>query len=124
MRILILEDDDDLRASLADLMSIEGAEGCVVAGSLAELQAHADEALACALAILDVNLGEGVPSGLDAYRWLRDREFAGRIVLLTGHAGSLPLVRQAGLRADVPILLKPTGLDRLRQLARAPAAKP
>jgi DNA-binding response OmpR family regulator len=124
VRILILEDDDDLRASLSDLMSLEGAESCVTAASLAEVQARADEVLGCALAIIDVNLGEGVPSGVDAYRWLRDHEFAGRVVILTGHATSVTLARQLALLADVPVLLKPSGVDQLRQLVRAPAGKP
>jgi FixJ family two-component response regulator len=65
------------------------------------------------LAILDINLGEGQPSGLDAYHWLRESGFEGKIVFLTGHARSHPLVSQARQAGKVVILEKPTTMERL-----------
>ena len=106
-RVVVLEDDDDLRSILCELLSLSGAEELVSAGSLAELQRKRAEALGGGLAILDINLGAGVPSGLDAYRWLRDNGFAGRTVFLTGHARSHPLVREALELAHVQVLSKP-----------------
>ena len=64
-------------------------------------------ALGCGLALLDINLGAGVPSGLDAYRWLKDNGFPGRTVFLTGHARSHPLVREARELTHVQVLSKP-----------------
>ncbi|HLM46607.1 MAG TPA: response regulator [Myxococcaceae bacterium] len=106
-RVVVLEDDEDLRSILCELLELSGAEGCVSAGSLAELERQRVEVLGCGLAILDINLGAGVPSGLDAYRWLRDNGFSGRTVFLTGHARSHPLVREALELAHVQVLSKP-----------------
>ncbi|WP_257451194.1 response regulator [Archangium lipolyticum] len=107
LRVLVLEDDDDLRAILCELLSLSGADGCVSARSLAELKLESAEALGCTLALLDINLGAGVPSGLDAYRWLKDNGFSGRTVFLTGHARSHPLVREALELTHVQVLSKP-----------------
>lgn len=106
-RVLVLEDDEDLRSILCELLSLVGVEGCVSAGSLAELKRKQVEALGCGLALLDINLGAGVPSGLEAYAWLKESGFSGRTVFLTGHARSHPLVRQALELSNVQVLSKP-----------------
>ncbi len=106
-RVLVLEDDEDLRTLLCELLLMQGVEECVSAASLASLKSQEARVLTCGLAILDINLGAQVPSGLDAYRWLRDSGFAGRVVFLTGHARSHPLVRQAYELTDVQVLVKP-----------------
>src|SRR3954466_5014529 len=97
--ILLLDDDADLRDAVGDLLGLFGAR-CLALPSVAALQAAEKEVLACKLAILDVNLGDGQPTGIDAYEWLRSRGFAGTFVFLTGHAASHPGVpRAAALRA-------------------------
>jgi FixJ family two-component response regulator len=106
-RVLVLEDDEDLRTLLCELLQMQGVEECVSAASLAFLRSQEARVLGCGLAILDINLGANVPSGLDAYRWLRESGFAGRVVFLTGHARSHPLVRQAYELTDVQVLAKP-----------------
>src|SRR5262249_26305927 len=92
--VLVLDDDDDLVDAGWDVLIDDGWE-CLGAHSVAELQGLGSRAIACQLAILDINLGVGVSSGVDAYRWLRERQFGGRIVFLTGHARSHPLVAEA-----------------------------
>ena len=116
LRVLVLEDDEDLRSILCELLSLSGAEGCVSAGSLEELRRQGGEALGCGLALLDINLGAGVPSGLDAYRWLKDNGFPGRTVFLTGHARSHPLVRQTLELENVQVLSKPIASKVLLEL--------
>jgi FixJ family two-component response regulator len=112
-RIAILDDDDDLRVTLAELAhDVFGLE-CLALGSFAAMVERADQVAHCELAILDVNLGTG-PSGIDAYRWLRDHGFRGRIVFLTGHARTDPVVGQAWRVGDADVLEKPI---RLRDLA-------
>ena len=69
-RVLVLEDDDDLRSLLCDLLVGSGAKACVSAGSFEAMVGQKAQVLECGLALLDVNLGGGVPSGLDAYHWL------------------------------------------------------
>lgn len=118
LRVLVLEDDEDLRTILCELLSLSGADACVGVGSLAELQHKRVEALGCGLALLDINLGAGVPSGLDAYRWLKDNGFRGRTVFLTGHARSHPLVREALELTHVQVLSKPIESKVLLSLVR------
>ncbi|HSP80245.1 MAG TPA: response regulator [Myxococcaceae bacterium] len=115
-RVLVLEDDEDLRFILCELLLLAGVEACVATGSVEELQRRQDEALGCELAILDINLGAAVPSGLEAYRWLRGRGFGGRIVFLSGHAHSHPLVCQAHALSDVQVLAKPVDSQTLLAL--------
>jgi FixJ family two-component response regulator len=115
-RVLVLEDDDDLRTLLCELLVMAGVEACVEAASYGELVRKRGEAMGCGLALLDVNLGAGIESGLDAYRWLRDSGFSGRAVFLTGHARSHPLVRQAYELQHVRVLAKPVDSQALLDL--------
>jgi DNA-binding response OmpR family regulator len=113
--VLVVDDDADLRTVLCDLFDSYGAR-CTGVGSLNELKnLVADGRLPFDLAILDVNLGAGQPSGVDAYRWLRERSFSGQILFLTGHGRSFPGVAEA--RAlGVKVLEKPVAIDDLVKL--------
>ncbi|MFL5348372.1 MAG: response regulator [Hyalangium sp.] len=117
-RVLVLEDDDDLRSLLCDLLVGSGAQACVSAGSFDAMVRQKEQVLGCGLALLDVNLGSRVPSGLDAYRWLRENGFSGRIVFLTGHARYHPLVRQAHELGHTQVLSKPVDAKVLMALVR------
>jgi DNA-binding response OmpR family regulator len=90
--VLLLDDDDDLRAMLCQLFDCYGAR-CTGVGSLDEMKnLLSDGRLPFDLIILDVNLGGGQPSGVEAYRWLRERSFSGQILFMTGHGRSVPRV--------------------------------
>jgi FixJ family two-component response regulator len=115
-RIVVLDDDEDLRLSLADAIRLFAGLDCVALGSYADLLSQSDDVLGCALAILDVNLGAGMPSGLDAYQWLCDHDYRGQIVFLTGHAWSHPLVAAAGGLRGARVVQKPMSVDALRAL--------
>src|SRR4051794_8617932 len=115
MRILVVDDDVDLADILREVLSSEGV-AVSVAHSLAEVQAVRGEALESALAILDVNLGLGCPSGLDVSAWLRTQGFPGRVVFHTGHARSHPLVRAAASEPGAQILSKPIDVAALEGL--------
>jgi FixJ family two-component response regulator len=110
--VAFLDDDDDLRDALCEWIAFFGGPDVLSVDSVTKLRAARDEVLGCELAILDVNLGEGQPDGLDALAWLREIGFAGRIVFLTGHASNAPALRNAG----VPVLQKPLSMDELRRL--------
>jgi DNA-binding NtrC family response regulator len=112
--VLIVDDDSDLRAMMSQLFLSKGA-ACIGVGSLDELIAAGTAGLSCRLAILDVNLGPGRPSGVDAYRWLSSQSFSGRVVFLTGHARSFPGLAEAHA-LGVPVLEKPVSIDRLLRL--------
>ena len=114
--VLFLDDDDDLRATFIDLVRTIFARECHGIGSHRDLIALGERALHCGVAILDINLGPEVPSGLDAYTWLRKRGFLGRIVFLTGHANSHPLVVEASRLGDAEVVAKPVSFDALSSL--------
>jgi FixJ family two-component response regulator len=114
--VLYVEDNDDLRELVVELVTAVLTHRCVGVGSYEELVGLGDEALGCSIAILDINLGPNQPSGIDAYRWLRDKGYRGRIVFLTGHASTHPLVIEAKRIGDAEIFSKPIEPDRLRSI--------
>jgi FixJ family two-component response regulator len=114
--VLFLDDDEDLRTTFADLVHTIFDRDCHGIRSYGDLIDLGDRALHCGVAILDINLGPQVPSGLDAYGWLRKHGFHGRIVFLTGHAASHPLVVEAKRLGDAEVVGKPVSLDRLTSM--------
>src|SRR5512138_1352438 len=114
MTVLLLEDDPDLRDTLGEALADVCHCDCLSAGSYADLVALGRQVHGCGLAILDVNLGPDRPSGVDAYEWLRESGFAGRIVFLTGHARSHPAVERAALIHAASVHQKPISIDVLR----------
>ncbi len=118
-RILICDDDEDVAEVLGDFFQDNGFD-CVITHSFDEVVARGRDALACGLAILDVNLGSGRPSGTDVFRWLQRERFGGRIVFLTGHAGTSSILNGART-LGVPILGKPVAAEALLALAERSA---
>ena len=114
--VLFVEDDDDLRESCVELVTIVLERRCMGVGSYKELVALGNEVLACTAAILDINLGPSQPSGIDAYKWLRHTGYRGRIVFLTGHASTHPLVVDARRIGDAEIFSKPIDPENIRSL--------
>src|SRR5688572_24449954 len=111
-RVMFLDDDDDLRQVFADFAGVMGRD-CLPIESYDDLLAHRSDVLGCERAILDVNLGEGRPSGIDAYRWLRSQGFERPIVFLTGHASTHPLVAEARRLGDAQVIPKPASPEAL-----------
>lgn len=114
--VLFLDDDDDLRATFIDLVRTIFARECHGIGSHRDLIALGERALRCGVAILDINLGPEVPTGIDSYGWLRKHGYEGRIVFLTGHAASHPLVMEARRLGDAEVVSKPVSLVALTSL--------
>lgn len=116
--VLILDDDDDLRAALGETLEAIFGRSWLGAGSVDELRALEASLSACDLAILDINLGRGKPNGLDALDWLKQVGFHGRITFLTGHARSHPLVDRACHDRTALVYEKPLTLAALGQLVQ------
>ena len=114
--VLYVEDNDDLRELVVELVTYVLKRRSVGVGSYEELVALGEEALRCSVAILDINLGSNRRSGIDAYAWLRDQGYTGRIVFLTGHASTHPLVVEAQRIGDAQTFSKPIDADRLRSI--------
>jgi FixJ family two-component response regulator len=106
MTAALLDDDADLLEALADLLQMHDCR-CLLAHSLAELKGQGSQVLEADVAVLDINLGPGEPSGIDAYDWLISQNFAGRLLFLTGHAHAHPLVARAESLRRAVVLDKP-----------------
>jgi DNA-binding NtrC family response regulator len=117
--VLVLEDDGDMRTLMCELFSMAGADRCVAVGSVEELRKHAEALRGLELALIDINLGPGHPSGLAAYEWLLSQRFGGRVVFITGHATAHPLLREAQALRGVEVLRKPVDADILLDLLPA-----
>jgi DNA-binding response OmpR family regulator len=112
-RVLFLDDDEDLREVVGDVLATMGVVVEAI-GSFDQLVSR--DATRFDLAVLDINLGPGTPSGIDAYRWLKDHRFGGRTVFLTGHARSHPLVAEALRLGDASVYDKPISAAEFRAL--------
>ena len=108
MNALLLDDDNDLLEVIADLLAARDCRS-LLAQSVEELKALGSQALEADVAVLDINLGPRQPSGLDAYDWLVSEKFQGRILFLTGHAHTHPLVARAQSLRQATVLDKPMG---------------
>ena len=71
LSVLIVDDDEMLREMLVEVLQIEGIQKCISADALGSVQKQQKEALSCGLAILDINLGPGEPTGIEVHNWLR-----------------------------------------------------
>jgi ActR/RegA family two-component response regulator len=123
MQLLFLDDDADLRQAMTELAVVLGHQ-CVALASYAQLVALGDRVSTFRIAVLDINLGADVPSGIDAFRWLQDRRFEGRILFLTGHGLSHPMVAEASRLGVARVLQKPIPVDELARLLAAEEAFP
>jgi DNA-binding NtrC family response regulator len=112
LRVIFLDDDPDLREVMVEVLNGFGAQAQAV-GSVAQLQDLIGRSKDFGLAILDVNLQPDQPTGIDAYSWLRDVGFPGRIAFLTGHAWTHPLVESAARVGDAAVYEKPLTADQL-----------
>src|SRR5689334_6825720 len=114
--ILFVDDSSDLcqiiEAMCQSLPEVE----CVCVTSMSAVQERAAQILRTGLAILDVNLGPGEPSGVDIYRWLRGKNYHGKIVFLSGHARTDPQVEEAARISGVDFFQKPLPFDEIEEL--------
>jgi FixJ family two-component response regulator len=101
-----------------EIISMTGEDGnsCLSLSSYQELLDNQEQALKTDLAILDINLGENKPSGLDAEQWLRQNSYQGKVLFLTGHGKTNPLVIQAVKQRLAEVIEKPLGLNHLFEL--------
>lgn len=88
----------------------------VLASNLDEMILKTDEILKCELAFLDINLGPNMPSGIQAYRWMRSIGYNKPVYFLTGHAVDSIEAREALQFDEAHVLRKPIPAHELREL--------
>ena len=111
-RIVFLDDNEDLRELLPALLETALGVECLPFASVIDFENHSDQVLNAKVAILDINLGPDVPDGVDAFNWLMERGFRGKILFFTGHARANPQVALAE-KDGARILEKPIHPDKL-----------
>ena len=109
---MFLDDNEDLRELITALLKSKLGLECLCFGTVAEFQNHLKDVLPAKLAILDINLGPTAPDGIDAFNWLMEQGFRGRVVFLTGHARTHPQVALAE-RSGAEVLEKPVYPEQL-----------
>ena len=117
MRTVLFVDDSSDLCQVIELMcqSLPEVE-CMCATAMSAVLERAAQVLRTRLAILDVNLGPGEPSGVEIYRWLKGQNYRGKIVFLSGHARTDPLVEEAATISGVDFFQKPLGFDQIEAL--------
>jgi FixJ family two-component response regulator len=102
--VLLVEDDDGMRAALARVLSIAGFQVHAFASAEAFQQSAGPPLPACACMVLDIRL-PGL-SGLDLMQWLRDHQADFPVVMMTAFdtVAAHEQAHQAGASA---CLLKP-----------------
>lgn len=114
--VLFVDDSRDLCEVIEALCQSLPEVECVYATSMSGVQERAAQALRTSLAILDVNLGHGEPSGVEIYRWLKANNYPGRIVFLSGHTRTDPQVEEAARISGVDFFQKPVSFDQIEGL--------
>jgi FixJ family two-component response regulator len=115
-RVLLLDDDPDLRFAVCEVVELMSDRHCLAVATFDDMVAAEEDVLACSVALLDVNLGAGQPTGIDAYRWLVSHGFPGRLYFFTGHARLHPLLAEIEKLGAVQVLAKPLDIDRLMEV--------
>lgn len=116
--IAFLEDNDELREVLAEVAKSELGEDSICFRKVEDLIAHESEVLLTKMAILDLNLGQGQSDGVDAFYWLKDHGYQGKICFLTGHGKTHPLVTKAS-EIGAEIWTKPMYASKLCEAIRS-----
>jgi DNA-binding NtrC family response regulator len=117
--VLLVDDDEDLRAAMDEVLHRFGVRRLIEAGSLRDVEDQREEALACQIALVDINLGYGEPTGINVFEWLEREGFRGRVVFLTGHGSQDPRVQQAASLARTRVASKPLTTTKLRDMLEA-----
>jgi DNA-binding NtrC family response regulator len=119
--LLFVDDSSDLREIMELMCQSLGTE-CICVPSMSAVLERVAQVLRTDLAILDVNLGLGEPSGIEIYRWLKGQNYRGKIVFLSGHTSTDPQVVEATRISDVDFFRKPLGFDQIEALILGKAA--
>jgi DNA-binding response OmpR family regulator len=115
-RILLVEDDDDLRDVLAGALLAEGHDVRAVADGEAALDALAADRHE--LVLLDLGLGPRGPDGIGVCRRLRASDLGPFVMVLTARGDEADIVLALEAGAD-DYVRKPVGIAELRSRVRA-----
>lgn len=116
--VMVIDDSEDLCMLTCELLRARLAVKTLPLGSLDAMVKARDAALGTRVALLDVNLGAGKPSGVDVYRWLLAEGYTGSVLFFSGHARNHPELA-AIVATGVTLLEKPVPAGELVEAIRA-----
>jgi DNA-binding response OmpR family regulator len=114
-RVLVVEDDDDLRNVMIDALAADGHDAVPASDGVQALDALAAETFD--LVLLDIGLGHG-PDGIQVCRRLRGAGADLHVLMLTARVGEADTVLALEAGAD-DYVTKPVGVVELRSRVRA-----
>lgn len=117
--IFFLDDSEDFLEIAKIFVETSGDYRALTSKSYDETLTHEDEVLHSDVAFLDINLGPNSPSGIQVFRWLRQKGYSHPIYFLTGHAKNSAEVQAAQAEGNVSVLTKPFSPEKLLQLIGA-----
>lgn len=115
-RVLLLDDDIDLCTVVSEIILDLGSPNCLCIHSVDDLKKLDNKIFEFDVMLLDVNLGNNGSTGVDAYHWLVEKKYQGKIAFFTGHARSNPLVKKALEDPGISLIEKPAGLSEIQNL--------
>jgi FixJ family two-component response regulator len=120
--ILFVDDSCDICQVIEVMCQSLPEVECICVTSMSAVLERTAQVLQTRLAILDVNLGPGEPSGVEIYRWLKGQNYSGKIVFLSGHTRTDPQVVEATRIPGVDFFQKPMGFSQIEALILGKAA--
>ena len=125
-KVVLVDDNRSVLDALGEFLQMAAGVECLRFQGLKQLVDREIDVLnrGVVAAILDINLGQNQPSGIDVYHWLRNHDFPGKIAFLTAHAKDHPLVVQAGLIGGVKVFTKPMDAEALVSLIQEQSIDP
>lgn len=110
----MLEDNLAMCKLMEKMISNMGVTKISIFNSYSDLTKLSKDQLNFDIAFLDVNLGIGQKSGIDAFDWLIANDFKGTIIFLTGHAGSYEILKKISCHPNVHLLDKPAEITKIQ----------
>lgn len=111
MLAVLLDDDQDLLDVLNDILKEHGYL-CKQTRTIKEFMELGDQIHHASVVVLDVSLQSNKDSGIDAYRWLKDQKYTGRVCFLTGYTYDHPTVASLLSLKSVDVVTKPLSLEK------------
>lgn len=116
--ILILDDNKDLTFILEMTMEEFGVPLFKAINSYDELVALTDDLFLFEVALLDINLGEGKPDGLDAFKFLKSKLYLGEVIFFSGHGIHDSRVQLALTNSHSRLIQKPASMEILYEIIK------
>lgn len=117
-RVLLLDDDIDLCEIMVEIIVELGAASCLAVHSLNELRDLTEDHNSFDLVLIDMNLGINSPTGVEAYTWLLEHGYNGRIVFLSGHEKNHPDIQMVLGNPGITVIQKPADANQIETLLR------